>query len=116
MSAELAAYPDICCLGCSGVCSWVSWELCTWAADCGLYQQAPNDGSFITNPELRKPYARHLGGVNLGFLDGHAAWWASERIITACGEGDLGGLWFWAPTSADASWVWSCYPDAVFIY
>jgi prepilin-type processing-associated H-X9-DG protein len=116
MSIELAAYPDICCLGCSGVCSWVDWVLCTWAQDCGLYQQAPNDGSFIANPELRKPYARHLGGCNLGFLDGHAAWWASERIITAGAEGDLGGLWFWAPTSADDSWVSSCYPDAIYIY
>jgi prepilin-type processing-associated H-X9-DG protein len=32
------------------------------------------NGSFLTNPDLRKPYTRHLGGINLGFLDGHVEW------------------------------------------
>lgn len=72
------AYPDICALECGNeVCGWVDWEECTWAADCG----APMDGSFLANPKLRQARARHKGGVNIGFLDGHARWLHSERVI-----------------------------------
>jgi len=76
------AYPDICALECANeACGWVDWEECTWAADCGLYHHAPNDGSFLRDPALRAPYSRHRGGVNIGFLDGHASWFASEEVI-----------------------------------
>jgi prepilin-type processing-associated H-X9-DG protein len=47
---------------------------------------APNNGAFLRDPSLRNPYSRHLGGVNLGFLDGHAAWWHSERLIAEYAE------------------------------
>jgi prepilin-type N-terminal cleavage/methylation domain-containing protein/prepilin-type processing-associated H-X9-DG protein len=98
--AGTLAYPDICCLECGNrSCGWVDWVICTWGADCGLYDNAPNDGSFLANPELRKPYARHLGGVNLGFLDGHARWWASEGILNAIKEGDVEGVGPWGPTT-----------------
>ncbi|UCC68980.1 MAG: type II secretion system protein, partial [Armatimonadota bacterium] len=75
MATSIIAYPDLCNLECSSVpwCGWYDWDYCTWAADCGLYYGAPNDGSFLANPEFRKPYARHLGGVNIGYLDGHAS-------------------------------------------
>ena len=77
-STGTLAYPDLCALECANeVCGWIDWEKCPWAADCG----APNDGSFLRDPDLRKPHARHRGGVNLGFLDGHAAWFASEDVI-----------------------------------
>jgi prepilin-type processing-associated H-X9-DG protein len=76
------AFPDICALECANEhCGWVDWEECTWAADCGLYNHAPSDGSFLRNPELRAPYSRHRGGVNIGFLDGHAEWIHSERVL-----------------------------------
>jgi len=78
MTIALAAYPGICQLSCSGIyneCDWMDWELC--AEDAGeckdLY--APNNGAFLRDPGLLNPYTRHLGGVNLGFLDGHASWW-----------------------------------------
>jgi prepilin-type processing-associated H-X9-DG protein len=111
----IAAYPDICSLECSGICGWADWVICTWAQDCGLYEIAPNDGSFITNPELRKPYSRHLGGVNCGFLDGHAQWMQSDLLVTKCRDGDIRGLDPWAPTAADDSWVSSCFPNAVYL-
>ena len=64
----------------------MDWELCAEdAGECkNLY--APNNGAFLRNPSLRAPYSRHLGGVNLGFLDGHAAWWHSERLIAEFAE------------------------------
>jgi len=96
----ITAFPDICCLECANKqCGWVDWEYCTWAADCGLYNNAPNDGSFLTNPEFRKPYARHLGGVNLGFFDGHAQWVHSDKLIDRVKEQEIGGLDPWGPVS-----------------
>jgi prepilin-type N-terminal cleavage/methylation domain-containing protein/prepilin-type processing-associated H-X9-DG protein len=85
--------PELCLLQCSG-CSWywVDWELCTDASGCGLYNLAPNNGSFLREPALRKPYARHLGGNNLGFLDGHAQWMDAERSLVMVREGDLQGI------------------------
>ncbi len=89
MNIALAAYPEICQLACSGLynwCDWMDWELCAeYAGECkDLY--APNNGAFLRDPTLRNPYSRHLGGVNLGFLDGHAAWWHSERLIAEYAE------------------------------
>jgi len=103
MSTCLLAYPDLCNLECSNpCCSSADWELCAeTAADCGLYYNAPNNGAFIKNPELRKPFTRHLGGVNVGFMDGHAQWWQSERLVNACKEGDLENLAPWGPVIAD---------------
>ena len=87
------AYPDICAMACANpVCWWADWEGCaSYGASCGLYGYAPNDGSFLANPELRKPYTRHLGGVNLGFIDGHATWINSTSLLNKVTEGDLGG-------------------------
>jgi len=88
------AYPDLCALECSGFVggpNWIDWSICASAASCGLYSYAPNNGSFVDSPDLRRPYARHLGGVNLGFLDGHATWISSERLIQAAADGDIRG-------------------------
>ncbi len=88
------AYPDICMMECANpICGWADWEGCaSYGASCGLYGYAPNDGSFLANPELRKQYSRHLGGVNLGFLDGHATWINSTSLINKVIEGDIGGV------------------------
>jgi len=95
------AYPELCGLQCAGPCDWysVDWELCTWAEDCGLYNHATNDGYFLRNVEARKPFARHLGGVNLGFLDGHASWMNSELVLTKLRDAELEGVASWGPTS-----------------
>ena len=111
------AYPDLCQLECSSSCGWSDWVACAEsAADCGLYIQAPNNGSFLRDPNLRKPYARHLGGVNLGFLDGHASWMNSEAVITACAADDLPDISSWGPTQANP-YTEDCYPtDGVYLY
>jgi prepilin-type N-terminal cleavage/methylation domain-containing protein/prepilin-type processing-associated H-X9-DG protein len=98
-------YPDLCGLQCAGPCGWYEndWEVCAaydWdPGSCGLYNHATNDGAFLTNPDLRKPFARHLGGVNLGFLDGHASWVNSETVLTRLRDGELDGVSSWGPTS-----------------
>ena len=80
------AYPEICQWQCT-TCSWYLTNdafcydtcvgACTWIADCRA-----GDTRYVTDPSFRKSAARHLGGVNLGFADGHAAWWNSDAIIS----------------------------------
>jgi len=97
----VAAYPDICCLECSGVGWSADWEnlIAAGESETCVHLHAPNDGTFITDPELRKPYARHLGGVNAGFLDGHASWMNSQMFINKYAEGELAGIDAWGPGS-----------------
>jgi len=112
LSTGRLSYPDICALECANdMCGWVDWEACAAsAANCGLYDYAPNDGSFLmpgwrAGWGLRAPYARHSGGVNLGFLDGHVAWMGSLRLIALSPtvahptRGRLRGYTNWGPTS-----------------
>ena len=103
VSSALAAYPDLCNLECSNTqCGgWYDWDYCaSWAASCGLYNGAPNNGAFMADVSLRKPYARHLGGDNLGFLDGHAQWVAAEEIIRKGNiDWEYEGLGCWGPTA-----------------
>ena len=113
ISVGTMAYPELCGLECgNSLCGWVDWEACAdAAADCGLYHYAPNDGSFLLNPSLRLPYARHRAtgasaappwtrnGVNIGFLDGHAQWIPSETLIAEVAAGGIDGVKAWGPTS-----------------
>ena len=126
-SPGLLAYSDLCCLECGNCWGWADWEACaTYAADCGLYIISPMNGSFIKDPNLRKPFARHLGGTNMGFLDGHASWMQSEAVLARMvqdGDGAL-GLWIWGPSNqdcrrmgADHFGAWNGDPDnAVTLY
>jgi prepilin-type processing-associated H-X9-DG protein len=67
---------------------------------------------MMTNPDLIKPYARHFGGVNIGFLDGHASWWNSQGLIgefasrSRKGDNFPLGLWMLGPTSDDIGKDW----------
>ena len=85
MDPALLAYPDICILACASPDCWqADWENCSWTRDCGAVLELKKDH------ELLKPYARHLGGSNIGFMDGHARWMAAEAILAqsprfACG-------------------------------
>jgi prepilin-type N-terminal cleavage/methylation domain-containing protein/prepilin-type processing-associated H-X9-DG protein len=60
------AYPEIC--GTIGICAGECCEELT----------------FWDDVELRKHYARHMGGSNMGFADGHGAWFMSEAIMNEC--------------------------------
>ena len=106
---EMAA-PELCALGCgNSMCGWADWDICTWGADCGLYHLAPNNGAFLANPELRKQYARHLGGSNMGFLDGHAQWMLGDTALAKVRDGEIQGMWpsGFGPTSTCGFYDWA---------
>ena len=98
-----AAWPDICGVYCgNSECGWVDWEVASSDDCCGgpEYQlYAPSDGAFLFDRGKLKPYARHLGGVNLGFLDGHVSWWLSEAIMAKTINWELPPLGCWGPTA-----------------
>jgi len=79
--AENAVYPETCrirwgyndaygCGGCEPSCSY----------------EAGADEAFWNDPTQGVKYTRHLGGNNIGFLDGHAAWWPARSIYEAFGN------------------------------
>ncbi len=86
------AYPDqsrfefllyACGGGGSGNCSTDSG--CgnpTVAAQCSpLSVCYGGDGRFTKDVSYRKSFARHMGGSNIGFADGHAKWMDAEAIL-----------------------------------
>jgi prepilin-type N-terminal cleavage/methylation domain-containing protein/prepilin-type processing-associated H-X9-DG protein len=104
MGPGLTAYPDLCNVECAGdmiwCTPWVDWEACAYiAADCGLYYHAPQDGSFYNDRELLKRYTRHLGGSNIGYLDGHASWINSQMLLNKVRDGEIFGLISSGPTT-----------------
>jgi prepilin-type processing-associated H-X9-DG protein len=122
MNAGNTAYPDICSLICSSVIcseSGEGWDVMSDDECCGeeAFMYAPHNGAFLGNVDLRKPYARHLGGVNLGFLDGHASWWNSEGLITAVRDGDIAGISGAEPNSTcDGGFFPATYPGVPTLY
>jgi prepilin-type N-terminal cleavage/methylation domain-containing protein/prepilin-type processing-associated H-X9-DG protein len=119
-SPAVIAFPDICCAECSGY-TWSAWggwppdkDCGILDSDCGPCRDLHAGQEFWTSgPSYQKSFARHLGGVNLGFLDGHAAWWNSMSVINegysegrggmtaAYTYGDLGGVFQWCPNSRE---------------
>jgi len=117
-SPGLLAYPDLCAAECGNCWGWADWEACaSWAADCGLYIITPANGSFLRDQTLLKPFARHLGGSNMGFLDGHATWMSSQRLLSQMAENGDGylGLYAWGPTSISRSWTGETYDKCGFV-
>ncbi len=100
------AYPDLCGLECAASETWgygADWQNCPWSKACGA------TAAMLKDANLRKAHARHFGGVNVGFLDGHAKWFDSEEVIRLSpSQGDpeggkLRGYGPWGPTR-DAAW------------
>ncbi len=52
------------------------WTNCTWTQNCSVGDY----DKFIADPSFRKQFTRHLGGVNVGFGDGHAKWFTAEGL------------------------------------
>ena len=100
-----AAWPDICAVYCgNSTCGWSGgegWDVMSDPDCCGdeAYTYAPFNGAFLADRGKLTPYARHLGGVNLGFADGHAAYWKSEAILAKTINWELPPMGCWGPTA-----------------
>lgn len=81
-NANRLAFPDYCktnaCCMPDSAC-YADWDNCSWSQECGLNAQAQLQ--FFTDPNFRQQHTRHMGGSNVGFLDGHAKWFPAETII-----------------------------------
>jgi len=75
------AFPEICdIIGCGAPdCCGADWVNCPDTQSCAIDLRLKT--KFWQDGQLRKPYARHMGGSNLGFMDGHAAWMAGDAIM-----------------------------------
>jgi len=52
---------------------------------CHLNMAYPDGCAYLCSPAARDPqYARHNGGVNIGYADGHAKWMNSSQIPSMC--------------------------------
>ncbi|MFB3880896.1 MAG: type II secretion system protein [Armatimonadota bacterium] len=99
------AWPDICQADCGAdVCSWADWSIPVQT----IYP--PGDGSFFKDPEVANRFTRHLGGSNVGFLDGHASWVNARQLVTHFADNTWAGLGTTGPTS-DCGF-YETYPDA----
>jgi prepilin-type N-terminal cleavage/methylation domain-containing protein/prepilin-type processing-associated H-X9-DG protein len=78
----LVAFPDACRTDCGstdpGCCS-ADWVNCSDSVACGV----PPDEKLkiFSDQQVGKRWARHLGGSNIGFADGHASWMASYGVL-----------------------------------
>ncbi len=124
-SPGLLAYPDICCAECSGIAyyAWGGWpdpDGCPDGSYCPECVAIHANINWARNPDLKRASTRHLGGSNMGFLDGHAAWAHAERIISMANEGDLEGVGWWcSPYSSLEGYTAECGtpdPGMVFLH
>jgi prepilin-type processing-associated H-X9-DG protein len=55
------------------------------SACCWGLSDADTAKFYSTDPSFRKKYAPHMGGLNMGFADGHAKWWDGEAAVAQAG-------------------------------
>ena len=113
------AYPDICCTECGGI-NWSSWGWpevsdpirgitdCPNGSYCAECWGGKADLGWYKDPDRQKASTRHLGGVNIGFADGHAAWMPSQRVLTLFDEGNLQGVSIWCGGATRAAYEANC--------
>jgi prepilin-type N-terminal cleavage/methylation domain-containing protein/prepilin-type processing-associated H-X9-DG protein len=116
-SATSLAYPEICCAECAGIAPFAwGWP----SVDCpsGAYcagcppAHAPYLQLHDGDDRWRKTATRHLGGSNIGFADGHVAWFPAQRIMAMARDGDLECTGFWcAPTESPDAYRSYCGSD-----
>jgi len=102
------AYPDICTIECP--CCWCVGMYCVGDEEgCASWHASLEE---LKDKTLLNKYTRHLGGVNIGYLDGHAAWTQSQALIAKHAEltNNMGG---WSPEMGVASFmpVGNAVPD-----
>ncbi len=68
-------------------CCSADWENCPDSQTCGLDYDMRDE--WFGDAGFRSRYTRHLGGGNVGFVDGHAAWFNAEALANLtpfCGD------------------------------
>jgi prepilin-type N-terminal cleavage/methylation domain-containing protein/prepilin-type processing-associated H-X9-DG protein len=81
---EKIAYPDVCRI----VLTAVLERGCAGDGDPPNDITADQIRAFWGDATWRSKYARHLGGNNIGFADGHAKWFPAMAIMTASKDPD----------------------------
>ncbi|MFB3883449.1 MAG: DUF1559 domain-containing protein [Armatimonadota bacterium] len=112
------AFPDACRLDCDHdyIVDAVSFDDCPWAQSCTPDPNLPHH-ERLSYAVVAK-YARHLGGVNLGFIDGHAQWVKSQQVIANGPRCVNDNEWGPGPWIEDTSGIWSSWTDGCpgFVY
>jgi prepilin-type N-terminal cleavage/methylation domain-containing protein/prepilin-type processing-associated H-X9-DG protein len=80
---EQVAYPEVCRITWGAVVDRGCGTDCQDPVDqgCGIWYE--DIDNFWGDASWRSEFTRHLGGNNLGFADGHAAWWSAGAILAA---------------------------------
>jgi prepilin-type N-terminal cleavage/methylation domain-containing protein/prepilin-type processing-associated H-X9-DG protein len=120
-SVATLAYPDVCCPECAGIApfSWGWGGAAAGINDCPSGDYCPDcanlhapvawwgPGGF--DVKARKASTRHLGGVNIGWADGHASSVDSQRLVAMSEAGDLEAIgWVCAPYSSAEGYAAEC--------
>jgi prepilin-type N-terminal cleavage/methylation domain-containing protein/prepilin-type processing-associated H-X9-DG protein len=79
IGGEIAGAGGLFYEACAYRCAGADWENCPASQDCGVDQD--DWEKFWTDANFRSQFTRHMGGANVGFADGHAAWWHADRLI-----------------------------------
>jgi prepilin-type N-terminal cleavage/methylation domain-containing protein/prepilin-type processing-associated H-X9-DG protein len=93
------AYANICCATCAGA----QWgDACNESEDGPPVAYCDDDSAVVDcwntihahrgwaeDPDRKRSGARHLGGSNIGWADGHASWSSAGALLAAADEGDL---------------------------
>lgn len=90
-------WANACRVDCADLEDKADWANCPWSQRCGAAEE------FATNPERRAAFARHDGGSNIAFLDGHVEWRSVDQMIDSYRAGKLKGL---EPASATEGKPW----------
>jgi len=61
----------------------VDWDNCPDTQLCGI-DADELERFYMQDPAFQKSFARHLGGSNIGYADGHARWSLYKSIVTQC--------------------------------
>jgi prepilin-type N-terminal cleavage/methylation domain-containing protein/prepilin-type processing-associated H-X9-DG protein len=119
-SIGVLAFPDICCAECGGVAPF-AWDWggaaagitsCPDGSDCPECSSMHAINAWWSaqgyDREARKDSTRHLGGVNVGFMDGHASWFNSERLLAKYADKELTGVSEYCPAASQALYTEAC--------
>jgi prepilin-type N-terminal cleavage/methylation domain-containing protein/prepilin-type processing-associated H-X9-DG protein len=115
-SPGTVAYPDICCAECSGVAyfKWSGWppiaaDACGIdSSECGECWSQHANLDWIRSPSAMRASTRHLGGSNLGFMDGHAKWYNAQAICAGYSEGQIQGVEGYCPGGSKQGYEANC--------